>query len=204
MIPRRGTPSGLLVLLLAICAPVEPAGAQIPRRIGEAVKQRAKDRKQESEDSLVNRIADRADSLLEKGARPIDKLIARTMEGIDSIALKTYRSIKGSGNEMDRELRDALKAGRVDLDLGFLKGKNFLSADGEALLESLARVLRKSKDDYVIEGRHMRGEDKALARRRALVVVAKLSELEVDTDRLHVVPRAAAAPDRMLGVVPVR
>jgi outer membrane protein OmpA-like peptidoglycan-associated protein len=197
---------GRIVLLVAAAGVTmpPPTQAQLPKRITETVKQRAKDRKAQTEDNLVDRVGSRTDSLLEKGARPLDSLIARTMSGIDSIAVRTYRSLKGSESETERELRDALAEGRVDLDLGFSPGGTELSADGEALIGVLARVLRKSEDDFILEGRYLDGEDKVLARKRALAVMVKLAELEVNGDQLHVVPRAVVAPDRNLGVVPVR
>jgi len=196
---------GIGWLALAIgAAPAPPAWGQVPKRIGETVKQRVKDRKQRSEDSLVDRIGSRADSLLEKGARPLDSLIAKAMSRIDSVAVKTYRSLKGSDSEMERELRNALRVGRVDLDLGFTRGLTAISPSGDSLLVALARVVRKSRDDFILEGRYLKGEDRRLARKRALAVMERLAELDVNADQLHVVPHATATPDRNLGVIPVR
>jgi hypothetical protein len=201
---RTPHPQVALLLLLLVALPFEAAESQITTRIGQTVKQQLADRKQKSEDSLVSQIASQADSVIEKGAKPIDQMIARTIEGIDSIMLKSYHAIIGSESEMDRELREALQQGRVDLDLGFVAGGTAFSPDGEALIEALARVLRKSKDDFILEGRYAKGEDKVLGRKRGLAVMVRLSELEVNTEQLHLVPHAGVSPDRSLGVIPVR
>jgi hypothetical protein len=197
-----------LVLALVLGLLASPwfsrATAQIPARIGQTIKQRAEDRKRKSEDSLVNRIGDRADTLLNRGVEPIDGMIAKTMDRLDSIVVKSYRSLKGSDSEAERDLREALKVGRIDLDLGFAQGGTAFSPDGEALVGALARVLRKSKDDFVLEGRYMNGEEKTLARKRALAVLVMLSELDVNPSQLHLVPRATVASDRSVGVIPVR
>ncbi len=194
---------GVLTILLT-GSYAEAAVAQIPSRIGQNVKQQLANRKKQSEDSLISQVASQTDSLIAQGAKPIDDMIAKTIEGVDAMMVKSYHALVGSESEMDRELREALDQGRVDLDLGFAAQGTSLSPDGETMINALARVLRKSQGDFIIEGRYVKGEDKALGRKRGLGVMVRLSELDVDTDQLHLVPHSGVSPDRSLGVIPVR
>ena len=152
-VPASATRPLLLLLLALAASPLaaRSAAAQFSKRIIERVKLKATERKQQTEESIVNRAAEPADSALAKVSAPVESLASRVGGGAGA-------AVGGLGHgkeskEADR-LRQELAAGRADLPaVQFELGSATLDPSSTQALQALALALAEVPGVFLVQGR---------------------------------------------------
>ena len=139
----------LVVFGLAAATPVE---AQFLKRVAERVKDKAVERKAQTEESLLSRAAEPADSAMSKMSAPVESLAAQVGGGAGAAVGRLGRD--ASQSEEEARLRQELASGRASLPaVRFEPGSSTMVSGSEPALRALLTVMTGSPNIFLIQGR---------------------------------------------------
>ena len=197
-----------LGIVLGTAAPTR-AEAQFLSRVKERVKQKAAERKAQTEESVLNRAAEPADSAMAKLLTPVDSLAARAGGQAGAVVGRLGRRGGGQAEEETR-LREELAAGQPALPaVGFEPGPTTIGPSSEVSLKALAAVMSDSPGVFLIQARADPGvspqDATQLAQARATAIKAWLVANGIPAERVFAAGDGAAAPEApLVSVVPMQ
>jgi outer membrane protein OmpA-like peptidoglycan-associated protein len=195
----------LLIGLLGGSIATGQAEAQFTKRVLERIKQKAAEKKQQTEENAVNRAAEPADSAMAKVAAPVESLTAR-VGGKAGEAVGRLGRGKGGPSEEQALLRQELATGKAELaGVRFVPGAEALDPSSEQSLRSLATVMTDSPGVFLIQGRADPGttatDAAPLATARAAAIKAWLIGNGIPVERVFSAGDGVANPQGSLVTV---
>ena len=143
----------MLVGLVLILGTAPSAEAQFLKQVTERVKQKAAERKAQTEESVVSRAAEPADSALAKVSAPVESLAAKAGGTAGAAVGRFGRGQPGQAEEQAR-LQQELATGRAALPaVQFAAGTGEIDPSSEPSLRALATVIAGSPTVYLIQAR---------------------------------------------------
>jgi outer membrane protein OmpA-like peptidoglycan-associated protein len=188
--------------------PATRAEAQFLTRVKERVKQKAAERKAQTEESVLNRAAEPADSAMAKMTAPVESIAARAGGGAGAAVGRLGRGQRHS--EEESRLRQELAAGHAGLPgVKFAAGTDAIDPSSEPSLQSLAVVLTDSPGVFLVHGRADLGASPEaaaqLASARAAAIKGWLVGNGIPAERVFAAGDGAAAPEApLVSVVPMQ
>ncbi|HEY7637924.1 MAG TPA: OmpA family protein [Gemmatimonadales bacterium] len=189
----------LTIGLFATSITVERAEAQLLKRVTERVKQKVAERKQQTQEAVLNRAAEPADSALAKVTSPVESLAARAGGGAGAAVGRLGRG-EGMGSEETTRIREELAGGRVSLpNITFVPGTDAIDPASEPSLQALAAALAQWPSPVLIQARGDAGASPQdavqVAGARATAIKAWLVGSGVPAERVFAAGDATAMPD---------
>lgn len=171
----------------------------------ERIKQKAAERKRQTEENLITRAAEPADSALERIMSPVDSAAARAGGKAGAAVARVARGPDPVSQE-ETQLREQLAAGRADLTgVAFDPGTDALNPASDPTLAALARVLASATEVFLLQGRADAGTSSAdaqpLAELRAVALKNWLVGAGVPGERIFAAGDGAATPQGVLASV---
>jgi outer membrane protein OmpA-like peptidoglycan-associated protein len=176
--------------------------AQLLKRVTERVKEKAAERKVQTEEGVLTRAVEPADSVMSKVSTPVESLAAQVGGGAGAAVGRIGRG-KASQSEEEARLRLELAAGHADLPaVQFEAGSSAVDPSSQPSLQALAAVINASPGVFLIQGRADLGtaaqEASEVANARAAAVKSWLVGNGVPAERVFAAGDGAAMPEAPL------
>jgi outer membrane protein OmpA-like peptidoglycan-associated protein len=188
----------ILVACAVACGRVPSLEAQFLKHVTERVKEKAAEKKAQTEESVLTRATEPADSALSKVAAPVESLAAKVGEGAGAAVAGLGRGQRQA--EEQARLQQELATGRAALPaVQFSPGGDDIDPSSEPSLRVLAAVIAGSPSVYLIQARADAGTSPQIASEmgsaRATAVKTWLMGNGIPAAQVFAAGDGAAIPD---------